>query len=1739
MVGLDDELSMQPVEAPQQTTASATDHERQSSQSPSLAPGEDTVAKEKTEVKIEEGVDTDATPADRTPRKRTAGDPIIRASFRALSPPWKKFSVDGPTSFIEDGRRRSSRVNKPDDKPRTRARTEQKVKAKFAKSQTNGIHDTYGSGSTATKQAPTRFGPGRPRRSSTIASKQILDPQAMPPPQSRTPQRKPQVATTTEPGRRRSARVASALEDTDDEVGNMLPSTPRRKRRRISANLDGAYEDELEALNGKPHESKQLSPKLFLKIKFGPRITGPPPILHPRQISPKPKYPSLRDWLRDQDPFDEKLDKRITEDTAREEAKLRLRILDAAEPGGIFTTGACSLPGKAEEPPPQYGHWQFTVAHVLHFQTLLDKERKAHIRDAKLLAHACQEAWRKKYSSAHEKYYASLIVKTKEELDEEDRQRSILRYRQVVNDVKERWKLVNVEVEQLRLLRWEQQQQALGKQALDDMLELSTQLLQERRPGLLSEMVSDADSEEESIESDSESDGAHEDDQLTAEQLIEKYGAIEAPDFAESELSSDHESTDTEEGKSERSAESDPEGNETVSVLGQEKEDKEAMDHSIAPIDINIDKSSKEAIASKETSVDQDQNSNDLNAKANIITPNTRVDGTSNDAKHIKSTVLVEKESAADVDMQLDQENLKAKYKGLLEMSLEDIMRMNGVSDASESSTDDSEGSDEEEDEDGSTASYSDEGATSDEDESEPNNILGFLGSDEREILKSADQTQSSAEDDLKENGDIKTADNVAFLNKQNRSGIAPITPETVVESGRSTDEIEVDVRPASPVSLTKDDIDIRSSDSTTEANVHEDPTLTKLQDDGDVSMHEEIRDDQAVSTTGIRSISISREGSLAPKRVPIPSLFRGTLREYQHDGLDWLVNLWNSKTNGILADEMGLGKTVQTIALLAHLADCGKWGPHLVVVPTSVILNWEMEFKKFLPGFKILSYYGDQEERKQKRVGWKDEDKWNVVITSYQIILNDKAAFKRRPWQYMILDEAHNIKNFQSLRWQILLTFNTEHRLLLTGTPLQNSIQELWALLYFLMPGGNDGQGGFAGLDNFTQALKDPTNKILEQGKQALDYAALQAIKQLHGVLRPYLLRRLKADVEKQMPRKHEHVLFCRLSKRQRQLYDEFMGRSDTKRTLTSGDYLSIMGCLLSLRKVCNHPDLFETRQIVTSFAMPKSVLASAEINDLFIRRRLLNDQEEKRVDLKVLNLLPSAFENSSRMHMKRIQQIRAVQPLVDLIEVQSRRLKPAEQLNGSLRSTFSNIRSQASKDCHGQLRRSLAITLQRTAAYRTSRGHAGNHILPIYGNGLLKRLDIDLPNRVVSRAPKRATEVSDWYLNTSNTMRDMIPTLEQRADSMAYSIQKFGCVPPRVVVDDLGSLTLTQQGASLLRSTFQGTNDPFYQAQTQLAIAFPDKRLLQYDCGKLQLLARLLRQLQSEGHRALIFTQMTRVLDILEEFLNFHGYRYLRLDGATSIEQRQLRTNTFNQDDRITVFILSSRSGGLGLNLTGADTVIFYDLDWNPAMDKQCQDRCHRIGQTREVHIYRLVSEYTIETNILRKSNAKRDLDDVIIQEGDFTTDYLNRVTYKDLAKGMDLDRTLAEAADETEASAAMDRMLGAIGVGETTNSKLGNALASIEDAADTAALNMAQKEIVEEAKIDERDFNESAAMTPGADRSASATDLNPDGDKRHVDDYMVELLDWDRRDEPVKPPKKAKKMPGTQSKKKKAQI
>ncbi|KAJ3166165.1 swr1 complex component [Irineochytrium annulatum] len=874
--------------------------------------------------------------------------------------------------------------------------------------------------------------------------------------------------------------------------------------------------------------------------------------------------------------------------------------------------------------------------------------------------------------------------------------------------------------------------------------------------------------------------------------------------------------------------------------------------------------------------------------------------------------------------------------------------------------------------------------------------------------------------------------------------------------------------------------------------------------------------------------------------KTVVPFLLHHKLREYQHQGLDWLVGLYQNGLNGILADEMGLGKTIQTIALIAYLAvEKGVWGPHLIVVPTSVMLNWECEFKKWCPGLKILTYYGSQAQRKEKRQGWSKPNAFHVCITSYQLILSDQQMLRRKQWVYMILDEAHNIKNFRSQKWQVLLGFNSQRRLLLTGTPLQNHLGELWSLLYFLMPNGME-RGmpeGFGTLKEFQEWFSKPVEQLIEAGGGGEDGEGGATVKKLHTILRPYLLRRLKREVEKQMPKKYEHVVLCRLSIRQRYLYDEYMSRARTKEDLASGNYMSIISCLMQLRKVCNHPDLFEVRPVVTSLVV-RGVADETVVGrgPRIIRNWLDRDHQTfMGLDLRGWGLVITGEEFKSSIalrdvatrlnparHLDKIKMeavghelsVRtAVQPLP--IPPNADRQKWGQEYCeggwGMDPASFANISEYGKRVA---VLRAMATTLTWIRIERINSVRIWR--MPIYGRNVFELLNVTSGSSPLKDGFRGGpidnvlamSADNGRYMEYPNCLRSMIMTPSERLGLMADTINRFAFVTPKVKVAIgeewmFGANADTRQAeiTEFVAPKIDG-EDLLHLPRVRLSIAFPDKWLLRYDCGKLQKLDMLLRNLKAGGHRALIFTQMTKMLgmllklfkrranvrnsDILELFLNIHGYLYFRLDGSTKTEQRQILMERFNNDKRILVFILSTRSGGLGLNLTGADTVIFYDSDWNPAMDAQAQDRAHRIGQTRDVHIYRLISEHTIEENMLRKANQKRRLDNVVIQEGEFTTDYLQKTDWRDWLDGMGVDvggdkgdgEPVPEGEEEASTSAS-----GPLVLSGPPPKDWEQALAAAEDESDVIAMKKARKEV----ESDLNEFSESMQATPAITPSA----------------------------------------------------
>ncbi|KAK8964092.1 DNA helicase INO80 [Platanthera guangdongensis] len=798
--------------------------------------------------------------------------------------------------------------------------------------------------------------------------------------------------------------------------------------------------------------------------------------------------------------------------------------------------------------------------------------------------------------------------------------------------------------------------------------------------------------------------------------------------------------------------------------------------------------------------------------------------------------------------------------------------------------------------------------------------------------------------------------------------------------------------------------------------------------------------------------------------RTKFPFLLKHPLREYQHIGLDWLVTMYDKRLNGILADEMGLGKTIMTIALLAHLAcEKGIWGQHLIVVPTSVMLNWETEFLRWCPAFKILTYYGSAKERKQKRQGWLKPNSFHVCITTYGLIVQDSKVFKRKKWKYLILDEAHLIKNWKSQRWQTLLNFNSKRRILLTGTPLQNDLMELWSLMHFLMP------HIFQSHQEFKDWFSNPISGMVE-GQEKVNR---EVVDRLHNVLRPFILRRLKRDVEKQLPKKQEHVIYCRLSRRQRNLYEDFIASSETQATLASANFFGMISVIMQLRKVCNHPDLFEGRPIISSYDMAGiDMQISSTVSSIF------SPSPFSKVNLKGLNLLFSHYDfNMTSWETEEVLSICSS----NLIEDNMLRFMgtPSSGHYDHKTITGTNVFEEIQKALFEERLNQLKERAASIAWWNNLRCQRKS----VYGTNLRELItvkhsvaDIHEQKNSPSRYMEFSSYLGDIVLSAAERFQKLIDTIE----SFTFAIPAARAPPP-VCWSNIGESHMFRTQAYVDRCTeiFSPLYSPYRAAIVRRQVYFPDRRLIQFDCGKLQELSILLRRLKSEGHRALIFTQMTKMLDILEAFINLYGYTYMRLDGSTLPEQRQTLMQRFNTNPKFFLFILSTRSGGVGINLVGADTVIFYDSDWNPAMDQQAQDRCHRIGQTREVHIYRLISESTIEENILKKANQKRLLDDLVIQSGSYNAEFFKKLDPMELFpdhKSIHVGN-LSKEINPT----------GSVRMGENiSNADVEEAIKQAEDEADYIAL----KRVEEEEAVENQEFSEDAITRMDDDENDDET-------------------------------------------------
>ncbi|XP_049885990.1 chromatin-remodeling ATPase INO80 isoform X2 [Pectinophora gossypiella] len=807
------------------------------------------------------------------------------------------------------------------------------------------------------------------------------------------------------------------------------------------------------------------------------------------------------------------------------------------------------------------------------------------------------------------------------------------------------------------------------------------------------------------------------------------------------------------------------------------------------------------------------------------------------------------------------------------------------------------------------------------------------------------------------------------------------------------------------------------------------------------------------------------------------PNIFQGTLKGYQLKGMNWLANLYDQGISGILADEMGLGKTVQCIAFLCHVAErLGVWGPFLVVSPASTLHNWQQEMQRFVPDFKVVPYWGSPAERKILRQFWERKDlhtphaAFHVVITSYQIVVSDLKYLNRVSWQYMILDEAQAIKSSASMRWKLLLGFSCRNRLLLSGTPIQNSMAELWALLHFIMPTLFDSHEEFN--EWFSKDIESHA-----ENKSTIDEKHLS---RLHMILKPFMLRRIKKDVENELSDKIEIMVHCPLTIRQKLLYialkkkikiEELLHYSvgaESGHNVDKNFTSNLMNLVMQFRKVCNHPELFERRDVRSPFAMqvddyhiPKIVAEECIlIRSIPSKRHLLYNK----LSILVPEYIHGSISEEDELSGINVGGFFGFTRFMDLSPTELYRVMLCGWLYAMLHieqclEKFDKLRHREFwwKHSRGRPPRRKSAAKKRDS---------GEYIPPKYyditnsknllficpdGDVLKSRKDDSLLWKGLLFTDPLWGKGGPFYTHADHILHYIPETVEHRAMRLRHlrerdgqydllseiKTEDGGVTPVPEIVDMLesphierspivlpdmptpvpGFLYTTQpkvcawtreafavsrnfayhqirhqhgecrEGAELLRQLVAAASPAFGWAYVQV----PDKNQLVSDAGKLTVLDSLLKRLKEKGHRVLIYSQMTKMIDLLEEYMWHRKHKYMRLDGSSKISARRDMVADFQARADIFVFLLSTRAGGLGINLTAADTVIFYDSDWNPTVDQQAMDRAHRLGQTKQVTVYRLICKGTIEERIMQRAREKSEIQRMVISGGNFKPDTL----------------------------------------------------------------------------------------------------------------------------------------------------
>ncbi|PTB52347.1 hypothetical protein M431DRAFT_91442 [Trichoderma harzianum CBS 226.95] len=661
-----------------------------------------------------------------------------------------------------------------------------------------------------------------------------------------------------------------------------------------------------------------------------------------------------------------------------------------------------------------------------------------------------------------------------------------------------------------------------------------------------------------------------------------------------------------------------------------------------------------------------------------------------------------------------------------------------------------------------------------------------------------------------------------------------------------------------------------------------------------------------------------------------------GTMREYQLEGLTWMYEICSQGMSGILADEMGLGKTIQTISLIALLREQEQYlGPHLIVAPLSTLSNWIDEFHKWVPSIPIEMYHGNKAQREEifhKKImshlkSGRPTNKFPVVCTSYEMVINDHHNLSRIKWEFIIIDEGHRMKNADAKLFQQLRQFSSATRLLITGTPLQNNLKELWSLLHFLLPNIFTDWEAFESWFDFSE-LED------EKGTQQFieDQMKQDLVKKIHLILQPLLLRRIKQDVAAYLPKKREYVLFAPMTKEQTDLYNVISNKNMDTRSYLEDKAVEIIRSKTASRASTRS----SSRTRATTKAEKDDKAAS-----LPVRQKARGTKVEERSK----SPAPNAFSlMMGKRGPGRPPKNAKPDPVSTPTNQKSKRKSPPTSVVSETKSAKSSRQSTP-----------LSVRSRRQArSYKEADSDeekmSDDEFEAKLANEMVNEEDDDK-----SSEPMSAEEL------------ERAQTLDMAKKQI--SRKKLG--------NPLAQLRLVCN-----------TPHNFYNPWA-VATDIPVDESIVTASGKMLLLDRLLKHLFIDDHKVLIFSQFTTQLDILEDYCReLRGWKVCRIDGSIAQADRRESIKLFNEDPAYKIFLLSTRAGGQGINLASADTVILFDSDFNPQQDLQAQDRAHRIGQTRPVLVYRLATKGTVEESLLLSADAKRRLEKLVIRKGGFKT-------------------------------------------------------------------------------------------------------------------------------------------------------